>query len=80
MIVRHELTMYCHCPVNGARDTYQVVVEANRVVKVEDILAAVAAVPDKMFQEDITAHLAAVLGCGVTTTGYHSGVKTICVC
>lgn len=72
--------MYCHCPVNGALDTYHVSVEANRMIKVEDILAIVAAVPEKMFQEDITAHLAAELCCGVTTTGYHSGVKTTCVC
>ena len=78
MIARHELTMRCHCPVNGARDTYQVTVEASRVVKVEDILAAVAAVPDWLFQEDITETLAASLGCGVTTVGYHSGVKTTC--
>lgn len=79
MIVRHELTMHCTCPVNGARDSYQVIVEANRVVKVEDIIAAVRSMPDRMFQEDITQALAAELDCGVTTIGYHSGVKTTCL-
>lgn len=70
--------MYCRCPVNDARDTYQVIVEANRMVKVEDILTAVTSIPDRTFQEDITQTLAAVLGCGITTIGYHSGVKTTC--
>ena len=78
MIVRHELTIHCRCPVNGARDTYQVAVETNRIVKVEDILAAVAALPDPQFQEEITQALAATLSCSVTTIGYHSGVKTTC--
>ena len=78
MIVRHELTMHCTCPVNGARDSYQVIVETNRAVNVEDILVAVRTMPDRMLQEDITQALAAALGCGVTTIGYHSGVKTTC--
>ena len=43
------------------------------MVKVEDILAAVASLPDPLFQEEITQSLAAALGCVVTTTGYHSG-------
>jgi hypothetical protein len=80
VLVRHELTHRCRCPVNDARDTYAVIVEANRIMKVEDILAAVAALPDRLFQEQITEILAASLACSVTTTGYHSGVKTTCVC
>jgi hypothetical protein len=64
--------------VNDDYDTYQVVIEASRIVKVEDILSAVAGLPGGLFQEEITERLAALMGCSVTTTGYHSGVKTIC--
>ena len=79
MIVRYELTHRCKCPVNDDFDTYHVTVESCRIVKVEDILSAVANMPDRLFQEEITERLAAVLGCTVKTEGYHSGVKTICV-
>lgn len=79
MIVRHELKVARRCPVNDSRDVYSVTVEANGIVKVEDILAAVAALPEVAFQEAITIALAAVLRCTVTTVGYHSGVKTTCL-
>ncbi len=74
----HELTFARRCPVNDAQDLYDLRIEATRVVKVEDILAAVAALPEKAFQEEITVELAAKLGCRVTTIGHHSGVKTTC--
>lgn len=32
----------------------------------------------RMLTTEITAALAAKLGCSVTTIGYHSGVKTTC--
>lgn len=78
MNVTHELTFARRCPVNDALDRYELRVETTRLVKVEDILAAVDALPEKAFQEDITTTLAAKLGCQVTTIGYHSGVKTTC--
>ena len=78
MNVTHELTFTRKCPVNDAQDRYQLVVQATWLIKVEDILAAVKALPEKAFQEDITTELATKLGCHVTTTGYHSGVKTTC--
>lgn len=78
MKVRHELTIRGKCPVNDALDTYEAAFETETLVKVEDILAAVAALPSPAFQEDITQRLAAVLGCRVTTVGYHSGVRTTC--
>lgn len=78
MRVIHETTFARRCPVDDAQDLYELRVETNRVVKVEDILAAVEALPEKAFQEDITKALAAKLGCTVTTVGYHSGVKTTC--
>lgn len=78
MRVTYEMEFSRLCPVNEAIDHYELKVEAARIVKVEDILAAVDALPDKAFQEDITTTLAAKLGCAVTTIGYHSGVKTTC--
>jgi len=79
MRVTHELTFNRQCPVDDAQDRYELCVETTRTVKVEDILAAIEALPEKAFQEEITAALAAKLGCRVTTVGYHSGVKTTCV-
>jgi hypothetical protein len=80
MNVRHELAMQGKCPVDDTLDNYTVTVEAERIVKVEDILAAVASLPQPLFQEEITKRLAGELGCTVTTVGYHSGVKTTCKC
>lgn len=80
MIVRHKLKVARRCPVDDSRDIYSVTVEANGIVKVEDILAAVSALPEVAFQEAITLALAAKIGCTVTTVGYHSGVETTCVC
>lgn len=81
MLVRHSLTITASCPVDGKPDHYEAVVECVRVVKVEDILAAVQQLRDrKVFQEELTQELARTLGAKVTTTGYHSGVKTVCEC
>ena len=77
MQVKHRLTMLAKCPVNDGRDEYAVTVETDRVVKVEDILAAVADYADKAaFQEDITRELARRLGVKVTTVGMHGTVET----
>jgi hypothetical protein len=78
MRVIHELTFARRCPVDDAQDLYELRVETTRVVKVEDVLAAVEALPEQAFQEEITLKLAAQLGCRVTTVGFHSGVKTTC--
>jgi hypothetical protein len=78
MIVKHALTISRTCPVDDAHDIYDVFVETARTVKVEDILAAAAALPDRIYQEELTTILAAKLNCTVTTIGFHKGVKTIC--
>jgi len=77
MNVRYELTMACQCPVDDAQDIYAVTIEATKMIKVEDILAMVKALPP-MFQEDITKRLAKAFDCRATTVGLHSGVKTTC--
>lgn len=81
MLVRHYMTVTASCPVDEKPDHYEAIVECARVVKVEDILAAVERLKGQpIFQEQLTQELARSLGAKVTTTGYHSGVKTICEC
>ena len=79
MIVTHEPAMQARCPRDNAIDRYTVTVEATRIVPVEDILAAIAALPEPLFQEEITVRIAIAIGCKVTPVGYHSGVRTTCV-
>lgn len=78
MNVVHELKFSRRCPVDDAKDNYELRVETTELLKVEDILAAIAALPDKAFQEEITTTLAGKLDCRVTTIGFHKGVKTTC--
>ncbi len=77
-MTRHELKVVRRCPVNDGTDIYDVTVETHGFLKVEDILAAVAALPEVEFQENITLMLAQTLRCSIITVGYHSGVKTTC--
>lgn len=79
MKIVHETKFTCRCPVDNSLDHYELSVEVRKLIKVEAILAAIAALPKKAFQEELTEQLAKVLGATVTTTGYHSGVKTVCV-
>lgn len=81
MLVKHHLTITASCPIDQKPDHYEAVIECVRVVKVEDILEAVTALKNRpVFQEELTQELARALGAKVTTTGYHSGVKTVCEC
>jgi NADPH-dependent 7-cyano-7-deazaguanine reductase QueF len=81
LLVKHSLTITASCPVDGKPDHYEAVIECSRVLKVEDILAAVETLKgQKIFQEQLTQELARAIGAKVTTTGYHSGVKTVCEC
>lgn len=69
MKITHEMKFARRCPVDDALDLYELCVETNRTVKVEDIQAAVSGLPEKAFQEELTLMLAARLGCVVTTIG-----------
>jgi NADPH-dependent 7-cyano-7-deazaguanine reductase QueF len=67
--------------VDRKPDNYAAVIECGYMVKVEAILAAVESLRSRrIFQEELTQELARVLGAKVTTSGYHSGVKTVCEC
>ena len=81
MNVLYELTMGSRCPVDGSRDHYTVKIHANRMLKVEDILAVCREYSGKaIFQEELTQALADQLTAYVTTYGVHSGVTTQCDC
>ena len=78
MIVTHDFELTATCPVDGTLDRYDVRVAVTRTLPVEEILEAVKGAPQKAYQEEITAHLAKVLGARVTTRGTHSGIVTTC--
>lgn len=81
MKVEHQFEATAKCPVDGKPDVYTVTVRADRVIKVEDILAAAKSLVGKpIFQEDFTQELHRKLACEVETMGYHSGVRTKVTC
>jgi hypothetical protein len=71
------MTIRCACPVDEGSDTYLAVFESSQLIKVEEIIDAVKPYEvTQTLQEDLTGSLARLLGCRVTTIGYHSGVLT----
>lgn len=78
MITIYRYKFCRKCPVDDAFDNYKAKFKANRIIKAEDILAAIDALPEKIFQEDLTAELACRLQCKVKTVGHHKGVKVTC--
>jgi GTP cyclohydrolase I len=81
MRVEHRFQTSVRCPVNGARNCYAVAVRTDRLVMVEDILAAADQLAKgPSYQEDFTRQLAEVLNCQVETRGVHSAVETTVVC
>jgi hypothetical protein len=78
MMVTHEVQVYGRCPVDDKSDSYDVTVTTMKIIKVEDIIAAIDAIQWPVFQEEMTQQLADNLGCRVRSVGYHSGIKTTC--
>lgn len=83
MHVTYTARFAARCPANPrTADDYAVVVEADAMIKVEDLLEVLHEYRTKpAFQEEITQAIAtrfAQIG-KVTTTGIHSGVATVCV-
>lgn len=67
------------CPVNERKDLFDVMVESERALPVEEILSAAEELSQlRAFQEEWTRTLAEMLGASVTTRGWHSGVLVIC--
>lgn len=83
MHVTYTAKFHARCPVDDrVTDVYTVTIEADEMIKVEDLLAVLNEYRSKaMFQEEITQDLAMRFAeCGkVTTSGTHSDVVTVCV-
>jgi len=82
MCVTYQCDFKCQCPIDPELvDHYTLLVEAHAIIVVEDLHELLASYAEKtMFQEDITADIASrfVQIGKVTTSGFHSGVKTVC--
>ena len=78
MKIKHELTHFAQCP-HGGEDCYTITVKTDRLLPVEDILAALKEMPQPIYQEDLTRQLAERVRARVKTVGLHSGVETTCV-
>lgn len=77
MKVEHSLELRAICPVDGLPDVYHCVIRCNRVLAVEEILAAVDRLKgEKLYQEELTRKLHRALAAEVETVGWHSGVMT----
>jgi len=77
MRVTYTFTIEAVCPVDKKKDVYEVEVISDRTIPVEDILRFTKDQPEA-FQETLTENLARLLGARVISTGWHSGVKTVC--
>ena len=84
MMARHRLWIDSSCPVDGAADRYECVVDVSgRVVKCEEIVEAVEVLTKKpIFQEGLTQALADRLNATVVTKGTHvkGRVETLVIC
>lgn len=83
MRVSYRCNFDAKCPMNAkVVDHYTLLIEADGMIKAEDLRAVLSGYAGKaMFQEEITQDIAtrfAPIG-KVTTTGFHSGVETVCV-
>jgi hypothetical protein len=80
MLVKHYLTITAKCPINpGTMDRYDAIIECSLMLSVERILEEIEKFRElEIYQERLTESLAETLGAKVTTTGFHSGVKTVC--
>lgn len=79
---KYEIEVRAQCPVNPKdTDLYAFVIESETIIEVEKIVAFFKANAGKknVFQEVLTNQCAVTLGAIVTSTGWHSGIKVICV-
>lgn len=81
MLCEYQLEAVATCPADKKPDVYRVTVRCHRVIPVEEILAAVKSLSEKpQYQEQFTQELHRILAAEVETVGWHSGVRTRCVC
>lgn len=70
---RYRTGFYAKCPLNGIRITYDLIIEADTLIAVEDIVTEVERI-DAGFHEDIADALFARFGGIQTLTANHHGV------
>lgn len=78
----YEIEVRAQCPVNpNDTDLYAFKIESETIIEVEKIAAffQANAGATNVFQEALTQQCAVTLGARVTSTGWHSGIKVICV-
>jgi len=81
MLNTYEIEISCICPVDDLPDVYQLTVTAQRVIPVENIIAAVKEFSDKkLYQEDLCQALHRKINACCVLVGYHSGVKVRSQC
>jgi hypothetical protein len=84
--ITHRFAVSGICPIDRARDDYQVQMTMHRDAYVTDDPVTVEAILSEcrrllavpIFQENFTRELAALFVCGVRTECAHSGVLTVC--
>lgn len=78
----YEYQVRAQCPVNPTdTDLYAFTLESEAIIEVEKITAFFAANASEknVFQEALTQKCAVTLGAKVTSVGWHSGVKVVCI-
>jgi hypothetical protein len=74
MRVVHRLEVVATCPSDGKGDRYDCQIEADRIIKVEDIMALAQKYESMtIYQEDIAVEMASELRARVKLTGTHFG-------
>lgn len=77
----YQLEITCKCPVDDMPDVYQLTVTSQRVIPVEDILAAVKKLSEqKLYQEDLCQALHRKINACCVLIGFHSGVRVTSRC
>lgn len=82
MKTKYEYEVRAQCPVNPSdTDLYKFTIEAESIIEVEKIVKFFKdnAGNKNVFQEALTNHCAVTLGATVTSEGWHSGVRVVCV-
>jgi hypothetical protein len=70
---RYRTSFYAKCPINGIRIAYDLIIDADKILAVEDIIAEVERI-DVGFHEDIADTLFARFGGMQTLTANHHSV------
>ena len=71
----YETTHRAKCPNGSLVDTYQVKIQSQATIMVEDIISALNDAPSQIFQEDLATLLRSQIGAEITIIGSHHGIQ-----